>query len=50
MTHLPFILASYVIFAVIAVALALGVQFRLQRAAARLQKVDRRAPKTGQAA
>jgi hypothetical protein len=50
MTHLPYILASYIVFAVIALALALGVQLRLQRAIARLQKLDPRAPKTGEAA
>jgi hypothetical protein len=50
MTHLPYILASYIIFGVIAVALALTVQFRLQRAIARLQKIDPRAPKPGEPA
>jgi hypothetical protein len=50
MTHLPYILASYTVFAIVAVALALGVQYRLQRAIARLQKVDPRAPKPGEPA
>jgi hypothetical protein len=50
MTHLPYILASYIVFAVIALALALGVQLRLQRAMTRLQKVDPRAPQPGQPA
>jgi hypothetical protein len=43
MTHLPYILASYTIFAVIAVVLAIGAGVRLRRAMARLRVVDPRA-------
>ncbi len=45
MNHLPYILASYAIFAVVAAWLSVGVAFRLRRATARLRAVDPRAGK-----
>jgi len=45
MNHLPYILASYSAFAVVAAWLAVGAARRLQRAAARLLTVDPRAGK-----
>ena len=43
MTHLPYILASYVLFAVVAVVLAVGAGARLRSATKRLRAVDPRA-------
>jgi hypothetical protein len=43
MTHLPYILASYVLFAAVAVVLAVGAGARLQSATKRLRAVDPRA-------
>ena len=43
MTHLPYILASYSVFAAISAWLAVGAGLRLRRAAARLLAVDPRA-------
>jgi hypothetical protein len=43
MTHLPYIIASYVAFAVVAVVLALSASLRLGRATRRLRAVDPRA-------
>jgi len=47
MTHLPYILAAYAVFAVIAVVLVVGAQFRLRRASKRLRAVDPRARTDG---
>ena len=43
MNHLPYILASYSVFAVVSAWLAVGAANRLRRAAARLLTVDPRA-------
>jgi hypothetical protein len=43
MTHLPYILASYALFAVVAVVLAVGAGARLRSAMKRLRAVDPRA-------
>jgi HAMP domain-containing protein len=43
MTHLPYIIASYAAFAVVAVVLAVGASLRLGRATRRLRAVDPRA-------
>ncbi len=43
MTALPYVIGSYVLFAVLAVALAVGVSLRLGRAKARLRAADTRA-------
>ena len=43
MTHLPYILASYVLFAVVVAVLAVGAEARLQSATKRLRAVDPRA-------
>ncbi len=43
MTHLPYILAAYVLFAVVAVGLAVGALVRLRQATSRLRAVDKRA-------
>jgi hypothetical protein len=43
MTHLPYILASYGLFAIVALVLALGASSRLRVTRARLNQVDPRA-------
>ena len=43
MTELPYIVASYVLFASLAVGLAITTSLRLGRAQARLKTLDRRA-------
>ena len=43
MTELPYIIASYVLFAFLAVVLAVTTSLRLGRARARLKALDRRA-------
>ncbi len=43
MTHLPYVLASYAVFAVVAVVLAVGAGARLRSATKRLRAVDPRA-------
>jgi hypothetical protein len=48
MTHLPYILASYGIFAVVAIVLALCAQVRLAKASRRLRDIDPRS-REGQA-
>jgi hypothetical protein len=42
MTHLPYILAAYALFAVVVVGLAVGAGVRLRQATARLRAVDKR--------
>jgi hypothetical protein len=42
MTHLPYILAAYLLFTVVAVGLAAGAGVRLRQATARLKAVDKR--------
>ena len=43
MTHLPYIIASYALFVVVAVALAVSASVRLARDTRRLRAVDPRA-------
>jgi hypothetical protein len=43
MTHLPYIVASYALFVVVALALAITASLRLSRATRRLRAVDPRA-------
>jgi uncharacterized protein with von Willebrand factor type A (vWA) domain len=43
MTHLPYIIASYALFVVVAVVLAVSASLRLGRATRRLRAVDPRA-------
>ncbi len=43
MTHLPYIIASYTLFVVVAVVLAVNASLRLSSAARRLRAVDPRA-------
>jgi hypothetical protein len=48
LTHLPYILASYSIFAVLAAWLAVGAAMRLRHALARLRAVDPRAAQSAE--
>jgi hypothetical protein len=43
MTHLPYIIASYAVFAIVALVLAVTASLRLGRAEKRLRAVDPRA-------
>ncbi len=47
MTHLPYIMASYALFAIVAVALSLNASLRLSGTTRRLRAVDPRADTRG---